>query len=202
MSFGISDVIQASQTDLHVFIRQDPIILKVKNPEYDGMKNYIPIWFAASVAGIVAGVIQSTGSLWFLINTCIEQEVNGKSISYLNLNYYMLQAKLFVKNTKPCFGFLLIIIHIIEFSQLDYKAKLWMMSQLLVSFILLTIFGGIFIAGFQPDDMVLSFGIDFIFVNIGILASMPIIRKEGKQPKLGDIRLLGGTSAFTALLML
>jgi hypothetical protein len=77
-----------------------------------------------------------------------------------------------------------------------------MMSQLLASFILLTVFGGIFIAGFQADHMVVSFGIDFIFINICILGSMPIIRKEEKQQKSGDIRLLGGTSTFTALLML
>jgi hypothetical protein len=84
MAYGILDLVQASQTELHVFLRQDPVILKAKNPKYDGMKNYIEIWFAGAVAGFVAGSIQSIGSLWFLVNACMEQEV--RKLLLLNKN--------------------------------------------------------------------------------------------------------------------
>ena len=80
---------------------------------------------------------------------------------------------------------------------------MWMLSQMIVSFMLFIIMGGVFIAGFEPDFMILSFGADFIAIYILLLLSMPIIRKEGKQLTLEEIHChgIGGGADFTHLLI-
>jgi len=72
---------------------------------------------------------------------------------------------------------------------------------------LLIIVGGVFIAGFLPNLMILSFGIDFILIHVFMLITVPILRREGKPitPEEMNLHGIGGvktSSVFSAFLLL
>lgn len=77
-----------------------------------------------------------------------------------------------------------------------------MVLQLIVSLLLLIIMGGVYIAGFAPNVMIYAFGMDVILIHVLVLLSMPIVRREGKQPTIQQLHETCGGPVFTALLLL